>query len=80
MSEGIKETTHAILSNPKVATVVTASSMYQTWWVEWGSPLFDALATIGGFILVVIMIMLQWENLKEKWRKNKETKTDNSKQ
>lgn len=72
MSEGIKETVQAILSNPKVATAITASTMYQTWWMEWGNPLFDALATIAGFILVVIMIMLQWLNLKDKLRKNKD--------
>ena len=80
MSEGIKETAHAILNNPKVASVVVASSTYQTLWMEWGSPLFDALATIGGFVLVVIMIMLQWENLKDKWRINKKRKSDEDKQ
>ncbi len=74
MSEGVKETAQAILSNPKVATVITASSFYQTWWVDWASPLLDIVATVGGVVLVGIMIMLQWENLKDKWRRNKDRK------
>ena len=74
MSDGTKETAQAILSNPKVATVVTASSMYQTWWIEWGSPVLDAVATIGGVILVSIMIALQWQNLKKALRENIEHK------
>jgi len=72
MSDGIKETTTAILSNPKVAALVAAPSIFQIWWLEWGSWLLDAGAGIAGFILVVVLIRLHIENFKKIRRENEE--------
>lgn len=71
-----KQSVIEIANNPKVATVIASSTLFQTWWVEWGNWMFDAAATIGGVILVFIMIFLQFQNYIKVTRENREYKED----
>lgn len=72
MSDEIKEAATAIASNPKVAALVAVPSIFQIWWIEWGSWLLDAGAGIAGFILVIVLIRLHLENFKKIRRENEE--------
>ena len=72
MSSGLVETTKEILSNPKVITVVVTSTFYDRWWIEWGSPLFDALASIGGTVLVFAMAYLKIQEILKNRREHQQ--------
>lgn len=72
------ETTKEILSNPKVVTVVVTSTFYERFWVEWASHLVDALASIGGVVLVFAMVYLKIQEILKNHREFKESKGVNS--
>jgi len=72
MIDGAIETTKEILSNPKVVTVVLTSTFFDRFWMEWGNPVFDALAVIGGVVLVFSMSYLKIQEIVKNHREQKE--------
>jgi hypothetical protein len=56
----LKQVTEAVLSNPKVGYFVASMTAIETWWIAWGSPLVDAIASILGVILLAVLIRKNW--------------------
>lgn len=61
-----------IVNNPRtsIATVVTTN--FSNWWLEWGSPVVSAMASVLGVILLVVLIRYHLENLRRLIRENKD--------
>ncbi len=60
MKQEIKEIAEVITNNPKVGYLVATLTGIETWWVNWGNPLVDAVASILGVILLVVLIRKHW--------------------
>ncbi len=60
MKEEAKQVVEAILNNPKVGYFVYAITSFEIWWIDWGKPLTDALASILGVILLAVLIRKHW--------------------
>lgn len=65
MKEETKQVTEAILSNPKTSFLVVFMTSLETWWIEWGSPLVDATASILGLVLLIALIRYHLKNSKK---------------
>ena len=60
MKEEAKQVVEAILNNPKVGYFVYAITSFEIWWIDWGKPLTDALASILGVILLAVLKRKHW--------------------
>lgn len=65
MKEGVNQTVEVIASHPKTAVPVAAASNFNTWWLDWGSPIVDAITSILGIVLVSVLIRYHWQNTKK---------------
>lgn len=60
MKEGVKQAAEAVLNNPKVGYFVASITAIETWWIDWGNPLVDAMASILGVVLLIVLIRKNW--------------------
>ena len=66
----MKDIVQEIVTHPKTSWLTVAMTSFSNWWVDWGSPLVDALASISGLILVLVLIRYHWQNTKKIMRDN----------
>jgi hypothetical protein len=59
-TQQVKEVVEIALVNPKVAYLLATMTAVETWWLDWGSPLIDASASILGVVLLIVMIRKNW--------------------
>ena len=85
MKEGTKQTVEAVkhaadaaLQNPNLAWAVIPITWIQTWWIEWGSNLMDALTSFLGVIMLLILIRLHLYKTKNIIEENKKLKRENT--
>ncbi len=52
----MSEVTEAVLSNPKTSLLAVMVTNLSNWWIDWGSPIIDATASVLGVVLLIILI------------------------
>ncbi len=72
MKEELRQTAEAIASHPKTAVAVAAASNFNTWWLDWGSPIVDAITSILGVVLITVLIRYHWQNTKKVIKESKD--------
>lgn len=65
MKDELKHAVEAIASHPKTAVAVAAASNFNTWWLDWGSPVVDAITSVLGIVLISVLIRYHWQNTKK---------------
>ena len=70
----MREIIEEALTKPKVTSVVVAATATQDWWLDWGVPIIEGATKVGSFILIIIMIFLQYNKLIQTRAENKERK------
>ena len=85
MKEGTKQTLEAAkhaadaaLQNPSLAWAVIPITWIQTWWIDWGSSLMDALTSFLGVVMLLILIRLHLYKTKNIIEENKKLKRENT--
>ena len=76
--EAAKHAADAALQNPNLAWAVIASAWIQTWWIDWGSSLMDALTSFLGVVMLLILIRLHLYKTKNIIEENKKLKRENT--
>lgn len=72
MKEETKQIAEAAITNSKLSWFVLFGMGVETWWVEWGSALFDIISTIVTITLGVGLIFLNYQKYKIAKRENEE--------
>lgn len=54
-----------VISNPKSATAIGLLANFNTWYVEYGSPILSFLTSLFGLIMIFVLIKYHWVNGKK---------------
>lgn len=74
MKDEINHGITAIASHPKTAIAVAGAANFNSWWLDWGSPVVDAATSILGVVLVAVLIRYHWQNTKKLMKENEDEK------
>lgn len=61
----ITETTQQVISSPKTAIATGFIANFNAWYVEYGSPLLSFLTSIGGLLMLGVLIRYHLTNTKK---------------
>ena len=70
MKDELKQAAEAIATHPKTSIFVAGAANFNAWWMNWGEPIINAATSVLGVVLLVIMIMYHWQNMKKIKREN----------
>ena len=76
--EAAKQAADAALQNPNLAWAVIPITWIQTWWIDWGSSLMDALTSFLGALMLIILIRLHLHKTRNIIEENKRLKSENT--
>lgn len=67
MREEIKQAAETVASHPKslASAGVIGANWFGAWWLEWGSPIVDAIGSVLAIILAIVLIRYHWLNGKK---------------
>ena len=58
----MKQQLTELAQSAKGGWLALAATQISNWWVDYGSPLIDASASIGGLVLIIVLIRYHWKN------------------
>lgn len=67
----MREIIETVISDPKTSYFAVFLTNVSNWWVDWGSPIVDAAASLLGIILLVVLIRYHLQKTKELLKSNK---------
>ena len=50
-----------IATSTKAGLIGVFITNLSAWWMDWGSAFISAVTAIGGFVYIVIIVMLKWQ-------------------
>lgn len=71
MKEEIKNATEAVASHPKASMVITAAFTSNVW-LDYGEPIIKGLTSIVGLVVVTLLAIKHFLDLKKEWQKKDE--------
>lgn len=72
MKEEIKQTAEIIASHPKTAVAVTGLANLNVYWLDYGEPIVKALTSIVGLIVIILLAVKHFLDIKKHVSKDKE--------
>ncbi len=60
MKETARQVTE-IATSTKAGLAGVFITNLSAWWMDWGSTFISAATAIGGFVYIVIIVMLKWQ-------------------
>ena len=71
MKEEIKHATEAVVSHPKASLIITAAFTSNAW-LDYGEPIIKGLTSIVGLVVVTLLAIKHFLDLKKEWQKKDE--------
>jgi len=61
----IQEVTNQVMTSPKTALATVFGVNFNAWYVEYGSPLLSFLTSIGGLVMIAVLVRYHLTNTKK---------------
>ena len=61
----IQEVTNQVMTSPKTALATVFGVNFNAWYVEYGSPMLSFLTSIGGLIMIFVLVRYHLTNTKK---------------